>query len=212
MSQEDQWNVLLKLKNLPYGSVHCIADNKMDQEVREIINQVLNEGCMQDTEVHDRFCKKYRNWISSTQNNTIIGLDNFIAHAFSNGTTEAFDKFYLRHSKKRLRYFKGEYMYHLAMGKNYFSEVEIIENDVIRPNDVVVFSLPFADTGNEHSLMKEVLDSCQTLNVPVLIDCCYFGVCGDVVFDFSYSCIEEIVFSLSKNFPTPPNRYAINKS
>lgn len=201
MQKEDQWNVLLKLKSLPFGSVHCIANSELDAEVNQIVNQVLSNGCMQDIDIHNRFCKKYVNWIQSTKNNTITGLDKFSTFAFSNGTTEAFDKFYLKHSKRRLRYFKGEYMYHLAIGKAYFQEVKLIEDDAIRPNDVVVFSLPFADNGAEHPNMTEILNACEQLNVPVLIDCCYFGVCGGVNFDFSYNCIEEIVFSLSKNFP-----------
>lgn len=199
--KEEQWNALLKLKSLPYGSVHCVKNEELEQEVAEIINTVVKDGCLNDIEVHDRFCKKYKEWILSTKNNQITGLENFNALAFSNGTTEAFDKFYLKHKDRRLRYFKGEYMYHIAAGKAYFNRVAIIEDDAIRSDDVVVFSLPFADNGAEHPLMEDILSACEKLNVPVLIDCCYFGVCGNVKFNFNYTCIEEIVFSLSKNFP-----------
>jgi hypothetical protein len=202
MSQkEEQWNALLKLKSLPYGSVHCVKNDDLELEVTEIINSVTQAGCLNDIEVHDRFCKKYKEWILSTKNNSISGLDKFNALAFSNGTTEAFDKFYLKHKNRRLRYFKGEYMYHIASGKAYFDSVALIEDDVIRPNDVVIFSLPFADNGAEHPLMDDILNACEQLNVPVLIDCCYFGVCGNMKFNFDYDCIEEVVFSLSKNFP-----------
>lgn len=199
--KEEQWNALLKLKSLPFGSVHCVKNEGLELEVAEIINNVVKAGCLNDTEVHDRFCKKYKEWIISTNNNTVEGLDNFNALAFSNGTTEAFDKFYLKHKTRRLRYFKGEYMYHIASGKAYFKEVALIEDDAIRPHDVVIFSLPFADNGAEHPNMDEILSACEKLNVPVLIDCCYFGVCGGMHFNFNYKCIEEIVFSLSKNFP-----------
>lgn len=200
-NKEEQWNTLLKLKNLPFGSVHCVKNEELEIEVADIINNVVTSGCLNDTEVHDRFCKKYKNWILSTKNNQITGLENFNALAFSNGTTEAFDKFYLRHKTRRLRYFRGEYMYHIASGKAYFDDVALIEDDAIRTNDVVIFSLPFADNGAEHPNMEEILSACEQLNVPVLIDCCYFGVCGDIKFNFNYQCIEEIVFSLSKNFP-----------
>jgi hypothetical protein len=212
MQKEDQWNVLLKLKSLPFGSVHCIANSDLDNEVNEIVNNVLSNGCMQDTDVHNRFCKKYIEWIQSTKNNTITGLEKFSTFAFSNGTTEAFDKFYLKHSQRRLRYFKGEYMYHLAIGKAYFQEVALIEDDCIQKNDVVVFSLPFADNGSEHPRMQEILTSCEKLGVPVLVDCCYFGVCAGVTFDFSYNCIEEVVFSLSKNFPVQHLRIGMRLS
>ncbi len=197
----EQWNALLKLKSLPYGSVHCVKNEDLELEVTEIINSVTKAGCLNDTDVHDRFCKKYKEWILSTKNNSISGLDKFNALAFSNGTTEAFDKFYLKHKNRRLRYFKGEYMYHIASGKAYFDNVALIEDDEIRSNDVVIFSLPFADNGAEHPLTEDILNACEQLNVPVLIDCCYFGVCGDMKFNFDYNCIEEVVFSLSKNFP-----------
>jgi hypothetical protein len=49
--------------------------------------------------------------------------------------------------------------------------------------------------------MEDILDACDKLEIPVLIDCCYFGVCRGVTFNFNHKCIEEIVFSLSKNFP-----------
>jgi len=199
--KEEQWNALLKLKSLPFGSVHCVKNEELEQEVAGIINTVVAEGCLNDVEVHDRFCRKYKEWILSTKNNQIAGLENFNAFAFSNGTTEAFDKFYLKHKERRLRYFKGEYMYHIASGKAYFDRVAVIEDDAIRADDVVIFSLPFADNGAENPLMEDILSVCEKLNVPVLVDCCYFGVCGNVKFDFNYQCIEEIVFSLSKNFP-----------
>ena len=201
MPKQEQWNALLKLKSLPYGSVHCIKNEELENEVAEIVKDVISSGCLNDTDVHDRFCKKYLTWILSTKNNNITGLENFSALAFSNGTTEAFDKFYLKHKARRLRYFKGEYMYHLASAKAYFNDYAVIEDDALRSTDVVVFSLPFADNGAEHPLMEDILNACDKLNIPVLIDCCYFGVCGGVNFNFDHRCIEEVVFSLSKNFP-----------
>ena len=39
------------------------------------------------------------------------------------------------------------------------------------------------------------------LNVPVLIDCAYYGIASGIDFDLSkYPCIEEVTFSLSKTF------------
>jgi len=195
------WNTLLKLKNLPYGSVHCIQDKEQEILVQNIISKVVSEGCFDDAAIHDRFIEKYYDWIRSSKLNTILGLENFTAKAFSNGTTEAFDKFYLKNNKRRLRYFKGEYMYHIASGSAFFDDMKSMEEDTLDSNDVLVVSLPFADTGDEHPKLKETLDICDKLGIPVLIDCCYFGVCGGVTFDFNHPCITDITFSLSKNFP-----------
>jgi hypothetical protein len=139
-------------------------------------------------------------------------LAQFPAAAFSNGTTEAFDKFYLKHSQKRLRYFRGEYMYHLLAANHYFRDHCYIDEDELRSGDVVVFSLPFAGTGNQHEQTEEILTICDRLGIPVLIDCCYFGVCAGMDFNFEHDSIEEITFSLSKNFPVQHLRIGMRLS
>ena len=197
----DIWNTLLKLKTLPFGSVHCIKDANIEDEVSEIIADCLKNDCMNDTTIHNNFVKEYKSWILKTDLNQLSGLEQFNGLAFSNGTTEAFDKFYLKNSTRRLRFFRGEYMYHFAAASHYFKNSAYIEDDDIRENDAVIFSLPFAGTGNKHDLTESILESCERLKIPVLIDCCYFGVCGNIDFNFNYDCITDIVFSLSKNFP-----------
>ena len=206
------WNTLLKLKTMPYGSVHCISDQSLELEVQELVESAVSNNCLNSPTIHDQFTSAYVDWISSTRLNTISGLENFKALTFSNGTTEAFDKFYLRHRHKRLRCFRGEYMYHLVAASHYFDQFDYIEDDAIRENDVVIFSLPFAGTGNEHVSMTEILNSCDRLSVPVLVDCCYFGVCGGINFDFDHPSIQEITFSLSKNFPVQHLRIGMRMS
>ena len=202
MSHEQEiWNKLLKLKTLPYGSVHCITDIELEAEVKNIISKVTYEGCLNDATVHNRFLEAYYDWITRTEVNRFTGLENFKAKAFSNGTTEAFDKFYLANKDRRLRYFNGEYMYHLVNAKKYFTHHLPIEDAPISGNDVVVFSLPFAGTGNEHPCAEKVLEVCDLMEVPVLVDCCYFGLCGDIDFNLDHSSIKAVTFSLSKTFP-----------
>lgn len=209
MKSENIWNSLLKLKSLPFGGAHCIFDPLKDKEIIEIINQVSNNGCLNSTEIQNQYLSRYRSWINSTTLNQIIGLEKFQISSFSNGTTETFDKFYLKYKNKRLRCFKGEYMYHLASANAYFDKFSYIEDDILDKDDVVVFSLPFSDTGNEPYRMTEILSICDSLGIPVLIDCCYFGNCADINFDFSYRCIECITFSLSKTFPVQHLRIGI---
>ena len=47
-------------------------------------------------DIHKKYCETFRKWIQGTQLNTITGLDDFTTTAFSMGTTESFDKFYIR--------------------------------------------------------------------------------------------------------------------
>jgi hypothetical protein len=199
--KEQQWNSMLKLKQLPYGSIHPVSDTNMDLEVQDIISSAAKAGCLDDLDIHNKFLQQYQSWIVKTKNNKISGLELFPNAAFSNGTTEAFDKFYLKYARNRLRYFRGEYMYHTAVGKHYFREVEYLDDSPIESGDVVVMSFPFANTGGEHVNYKDILHQCNVKRVPVLIDCAYINIAGGLEFDFDYNCIEEIVFSLSKAFP-----------
>jgi histidinol-phosphate/aromatic aminotransferase/cobyric acid decarboxylase-like protein len=45
-----------------------------------------------------------------------------------------------------------------------------------------------------------VLNQCDQLGIPVLIDCAFFGICQDIEFNFDRPCITDITFSLSKSF------------
>ena len=81
-----------------------------DTQVTEFINNLL------DNELHllthnvylEEFQTTFFNWVKGST----LGLSLYNSN-FSNGTTQAFDSFYLRHSNKRFRCFVGEYFYHL---------------------------------------------------------------------------------------------------
>lgn len=195
-------HTLINLKNLPYGGAQYVPSQEREEFVRQAIGSCANSLWL--PELQDEFLKEYRQWIEATKLNIITGLDKFPISVVTQGTTEAFDKFYLKNSNRRLRYFKGEYMYHQVAGRQYFkSPSTFIEDGVLDKNDCVVISLPFSDTGNEHVQMKTMLEECTKLGIPVLMDCAYFGICSGINFNVDYDCITDITFSLSKTFPVP---------
>lgn len=180
-------------QHLPFGNSAAIQDSATLKVLTTIdVSSALTTD--------SNFCTTYLEWIKSDKLNTITGLEEFSYSSYSNGTTEAFDKFYLKNATKRFRCFKGEYIYHRLSWRDKFNW-EYLEDDILQTGDAVVISLPFSDTGNEHILLKQTLEQCDLLGIPVLIDCAYFGICSDINFNFSYSCITDITFSLSKIFP-----------
>ena len=197
------------LKNLPLAPAQCISHTLMSDKVASIISQVSTEYSTDS--VLSNFLIKYRSWILSSNLNTVTGLDNFDVVCYSNGTTESFDHFYLRHSTKRFRCFKGEYLYHrLVWDSSLNYNWKFLEDDCLKINDAVVISLPFADTGNQHHLYnKDFLDECFALNIPVLLDCAFFGICQNIDFDFTHPAITDVCFSLSKTFPVNNIRIGI---
>ena len=193
----------MKMTNLPndnramnFGSAFAIED----VNTTKVLEEPLDLQCLKDDKIIDSFLCKYDLWIKSSTLNKFIGLDNYKHRCYSLGTSEAFDKFYMKNAKRRFRCFKGEYMYHKLSWRDKF-EWDWLDDKPLSKTDAVVISLPFADTGDKHINYEQLLEQCCELNVPVLVDCAYFGICRDINFNLDYDCITDITFSLSKTFP-----------
>lgn len=184
-------------RSLPYGGAFSIKDT----DVSEFIGTFAIGGCLENDSITKEFCKQYLAWILETKNNKVTGIENFPYAVYSNGTTQAFEMFYIKNKHRRFRCFKGEYMYHQLAWRNNWPEWKFIEDDAIRATDAVVVSLPFSNTGNEHEQLDWLLKTCTAIGVPVLVDCAYFGICANINFDLTSPCITDVVFSLSKTFP-----------
>lgn len=174
-----------------FSGGRCIPDVDTLDFLSRVLDQVNIHTYFKD--IHLDFCAKYRAWVESTELNIVSGLDQFPYQQFTQGTTEAIDKFYMRHRDKTIKVLSGEYPYHTKAG--YAQRI-----DTLTSKDALIISLPFASTGSQHRY-KELLQEATNLNIPVFVDCAWFGTCYDLRFDFYYPCIEEISFSLSKTFP-----------
>jgi len=183
-------------RSMDFGSAFAIQD----PETLKILREPFDLSCVHSNSIIDEFLHSYVSWINSSSSNFFTGLDQFKFKCFSNGTTESFDKFYIKHSNRRFRCFKGEYMYHQIAWRNGYNW-KYLEDDCLDQNDAVVISLPFADTGNKHSEYHNLMRECNHLKIPVLVDCAYFGSCRSIDFDLAYNCITDVTFSLSKTFP-----------
>lgn len=184
---------------MPYGGAWPVNDS-------ELLNFIDNIKTSSSDPAE--FLKDYKLWISSTHN--ILGWDNFNHLCFSNGTTESFDKFYHRHLHRRLRLLKGEYFYHQLMGKKIFKEFQWIDHkNVLEKNDVVAISVPFADTGNVPLNLYEILDRCEELEIPVLLDLAYINLATNLKLNLNYKCVDTVTSSLSKVFPLSHYRIGI---
>ena len=161
-------------------------------------------------EVQDQYIERFIDWIYSSKRNKLTDGCKFHSTRYSRrdiiiGTTQSFDEAYFRYAGRRLRMFRGEYAYHRRVYKNHaWLDEHIGKNsngdwaDTVEPGDWVVLSHPFCGTGSEHPKMKELLDTCHALDVPVVLDCAWFGTCFDLEFDLNHPAITEVSFSLSK--------------
>lgn len=144
--------------------------------------------------IRENYLVKIHDWILSSQLNRIKNLDHFTCRHIINGTTQTFDESYHRHANRRLRIFRGEYAYHRRCFKNWC----FIDDEPLDKNDYIILSYPFCSTGDQHPEQTKLFKICVALNIPVILDCAYFGTCHGLTFDFSSPCIESVSFSLSK--------------
>jgi len=149
----------------------------------------------------ENFVHSFSGWILDHSTNVIIGLDQFEAD-FSAGTTQSFDSFYLRYPSRRMRCFSGEYFYHIKSWLSLKRDWSFVSSlNPLKENDALVISVPFCDTGNIYSNLSEILQECCKLNIPVLLDCCYYTISSNIHVDLQSPCIDTVAFSLSKAFP-----------
>jgi histidinol-phosphate/aromatic aminotransferase/cobyric acid decarboxylase-like protein len=183
---------LPNLKNKPYGGAWSIHNSEVLAFVK------IHHKPYSNTDVQ-QFLQDYSQWMCG--GHTIHGIDQFKHLAYANGTTEVFDKFYLKHTDKRLRLWPGEYFYHQIQGREIFKKFAWINEGPIKQNDVVVVSMPFANTGGIPDGYQQVLEQCEILNVPVMIDMAYLNISKSANFNVDFKCITTIATSLSKVFP-----------
>jgi histidinol-phosphate/aromatic aminotransferase/cobyric acid decarboxylase-like protein len=191
-------NTLPNLKDKPYGGAWSIHDT----ETLQYVNKSVRALAKPDVK---RFLNDYAHWFKL--GHTIEGIDKFVHLAPANGTTEVFDKFYMQNTHRRLRLWKGEYFYHQIVAReNFYNRFAWIEDEPIAEMDVVVVSLPFANTGKIPENFDQIMQLCDSKNVNVLIDMAYVNISQPIKVDLSYNCIKVIATSLSKVFPVETYR------
>lgn len=137
-------------------------------------------------------------WIRSTKLNAINDLSRFTEQDLIIGTTQTFDEAYFEYKDKNFRIFRGEYGYHARIVCNEFLDDTDGNYKELYKGDWIIISLPFCGTGDIHKHWNTLLDDALEKDVPVVVDCAWFGTCRDMNFDFSHPAITSISFSLSK--------------
>lgn len=180
---------------------------------RPIVNSVVKEHYdkfkFKSTGLEE-YANVWRNWLTFTDDKTIQGLDNFKYADYTQGTSQTFDQFIMRHCQQReIVTLKGEFQYHGCISKslryrnvdhdNYYFFAE-------RGLQALLISAPFSDFGCIHPKFDEIMQICDHLDIPVCLDLAYWGISKNVHIDLDqYPAIKEITCSLSKPFYTLEN-------
>jgi hypothetical protein len=203
-------------KNKVFGGAYGIHDPELVHHRDQLIKQFTKlDSANPDIaeQIKNNFFETYRHWLFGGFN--FVGADMYKHACFTQGTTESFSQFYIRYrGNNRLRIARGEYFYHQMMKALWYgSNFAWLDEDQIRPGDVVLISVPFADNGDIPSELDHLLDECDKFDVPVMLDFAYLNLTVGSVFDYtidlSRPCIKYLVSSLSKAFPVENLRIGI---
>lgn len=190
-----------------YSSGNCIKD----KDLIEFTNNVNINKYLRDPYIVKRFEEYFPLWLKKCPRFQFKGIDQFGQVCFSQGSQEYFLNFYITHRNKRFRIFKGEYWWHMECWKKLGLDWAYIDEADLQQNDVVIISCPFARTGDVHPHQKELIDKCEKIGIPVMLDFIYLpnATFDGLQIDLSPSCIKSLSFSMSKTFPIANARVAL---
>lgn len=154
-------------------------------------------------DVQNEFLDTFPQWISSSRHNKIDGINSFPFKFVSLGATQSLDWFHYEcaRNKWRLRLLRGEYPYNRDVHEfdwDWFIE----DTHSLAKGDAVIMSVPFSGAGHIHPMYYDVLKTCDSLDIPVMIDCAWFGTCYNLEWTVDFNCIKLVTFSTTKGLGT----------
>lgn len=146
---------------------------------------------------HEEVQEAFKKFLTTNTNNK-IDINEFKYLDYCNGTSQAISEFVARNNKRRLRVSGTDFVLSRIVGNAYGSKIVPLENEKIKKNDCVVMSFPFSGNGSYYPNYEEVLDQCDQLDVPVMIDGAYFGIGNGINYPLNHKCVTDFATSLSK--------------
>jgi len=160
----------------------------------------------------EEYANVWREWINYSNSKSLLGLQSFSFADYTQGTSQTFDNFILRHSKDReILVLAGDFQYHACLGKHVeFTTIPYphhLEGTLRGPDlHALIISAPFSDYGTMHPDFEHIMKACEVHNIPVCLDLAYWGISKHVHIDLDeFPAIKEVTCSLSKPFHTLEN-------
>lgn len=155
-----------------------------------------------DFNVQDEYLDFYPKWIESSVRTTVKGLETLPNRYVSLGVTQTLDWFHLECARNgwRMRLLRGEYPYNRDVFD--FDWDTYIDDAPLERGDAVIISVPFSGSGSVHPMYEEIMETCTKLDIPVMVDCAWFGTCYDLEWSVDYDCVKVVAFSTTKGLQT----------
>ncbi len=188
------------MKNEDFGKTgNSLWHNPFITELQANFFTNIDIANMQKTQ--DKFLEFYPKWIASSKLNNFTGLDAFPKRFVSLGVTQALD--WWHHwcvvNNYQLTMFRGEYPYNSDVWmKNEIFWSDSIDDIGVEPGHAVIVSVPFSGSGRKHEKWDWLMKVCNEREIPVFVDCAWFGTCFDIDVNLDEPCIKMVAFSTGK--------------
>lgn len=185
-------------KNYLGTTGNSIPNNEYWYYLQELVEK--NGWFNQDYNVQDEFLDFWPQWIASSQLNKVEGLDRFPFRYVSLGTTQTLDWFHYECARQglRMRLLRGEYPYNRDV-HDFDWDWFIDDVNDLKVGDAVIMSIPFSGSGHIHPMFYDILKKCDSLRIPVMLDCAWFGTCYDLEWTVDFNCVKIVSFSTTKS-------------
>ena len=157
--------ISLDIRDLKNRNQHFYLGTRpiQDDEVIDSMNNMETNiySATRNISSIDLFKDQFSNWLSDYKETFVTGLDSFPRSNFIDGVTQAIDNWYVLNKDKRIRIFRGEWIYNIQQLETNDFHWCYIEDDYLKENDCVMISLPFSGTGGNHPLYNNILEMCE---------------------------------------------------
>lgn len=167
------------------------ADHNFLDRSMTVMN--MREAITRD--LFDEFKQKFQNAIETNPVNNIKHLGSAARIDICCGCTQYIDTLYMRYGPNNIQVLEHEYIYHERLNPNViYRTLQTIE-----PDTPLIISQPFY-YGTTHAQMKDILDYCFAIDVPVHIDGAWITACKNIDIDFNHPAIMSLGISMSKGY------------
>lgn len=178
-----------------------------DRKFGALLKRGIPENLLIDANLKKDFINTFHWWITTSELNTLSGLEAFPHRDFISGVTHSLDDLLITFSEQ-LVCLENEYLYFRRIRDN-FPYKKVSE---LRRGDVLVLGMPFCWHGDVHPETKEILEHCLKNEIPVHIDSAWYGCTKGIEFNYDHPAIRSVSFSLSKGLGLGSHRAGVRYS
>ena len=169
------------------------------QHLKENFFPDMNAGHLPDDV--SEYLDYWSTWIESSELNQFRNLDSFNKRYVSLGTTQALDwwHYWCMANGYNLRMYRGEYPYNRdVLLEGQWMQDRYIDGKKLKRGDAIVISVPFSGSGMKPEHWKTLMINCTAMDIPVFVDCAWFGTCHGIEVKLNHECIKMVAFSTTK--------------